>query len=243
MTTKEDVARYFECVAREKRTFSPRYTNFIFDGIDFRHRNVLDIGGGAGLLSFYAAIMGADKVICIEPEAKGSEVNIRGVFGRLASSLGLSNVELCTNTFQDFDWTGATFDIVVMNDSLNHLDEQACITLDKSDESQRVYRGMFEKMLSLMTPGGIVVVTECDRNNVFPLLGFTNPFSTTIEWHKHQSPYLWRELMESVGFVDPEMCWEYPLRLVDLGRLFMSNRFSAFFYQSRFLLRMRKPSA
>jgi SAM-dependent methyltransferase len=241
MTTKEDIARYFRCIAQENRSFSPRYTDFIFEGIDFHHRKVLDIGGGAGLLSFYAAVMGADGVVCIEPEAMGSEANITGVFGRLASSLGLSTVELVTKTFQNFDWTGVAFDIVILNDSLNHLDERACITLDKSEEAQRAYLEIFKKMLALMTPGGIVVITECARNNVFPLLGFTNPFSATIEWHKHQSPYLWQKMMESVGFVGAEMRWEYPLKLVDLGRLFMSNRFAAFFYQSRFLLRMRKP--
>ena len=37
---------------------------FLFRGVDFNKARVLDIGGGDGELSFYAASMGARHVVC-----------------------------------------------------------------------------------------------------------------------------------------------------------------------------------
>jgi 2-polyprenyl-3-methyl-5-hydroxy-6-metoxy-1,4-benzoquinol methylase len=44
----------------------------LFRDIDFDGKRVLDIGGGDGVYSFYAAAMGAAEVVCLEPEAAGS---------------------------------------------------------------------------------------------------------------------------------------------------------------------------
>ncbi len=44
------------------------FLNTLFKGIDFENKRVLDIGGGRGLLSLYAACKGAREVICLEPE-------------------------------------------------------------------------------------------------------------------------------------------------------------------------------
>ena len=34
------------------------HLNFIFDDFDFNGKNMLDVGGGSGLLSFYAGLSG-----------------------------------------------------------------------------------------------------------------------------------------------------------------------------------------
>jgi len=52
----------------------------IFQGVDLAHKRVLEIGGGAGVYSFYAAIQGAKEVVCLEPEAAGSAASISKTF-------------------------------------------------------------------------------------------------------------------------------------------------------------------
>jgi predicted RNA methylase len=44
----------------------------IFKDINFNEKAVLDIGGGIGIFSFYASLKGASKIVCLEPEARGS---------------------------------------------------------------------------------------------------------------------------------------------------------------------------
>jgi 16S rRNA G966 N2-methylase RsmD len=54
-----------------------RHLQYIFDGIDLRDRDVLDIGGGSGLLAVYAAVCGARNAVCVEPEGAGSSSGMR----------------------------------------------------------------------------------------------------------------------------------------------------------------------
>ena len=51
----------------------------IFSDVTFGGNRVLDIGGGAGLASYYAACMGAESVLCLEPGASGSNACATGV--------------------------------------------------------------------------------------------------------------------------------------------------------------------
>ena len=55
-----------------------------FDGIEFAGRSLLDIGAGAGIVSSYAACMGASRVVALEPEAAGSHLGaVRAKFSRV----------------------------------------------------------------------------------------------------------------------------------------------------------------
>ena len=47
------------------------YLNWCFKGIDFRNKDVLDIGGGNGIFSYYAKYLGAKEVINLEPFSDG----------------------------------------------------------------------------------------------------------------------------------------------------------------------------
>jgi SAM-dependent methyltransferase len=243
MTHENPIARYFSVIAREGMAFSPRYTDFLFRGISFKGARVLDIGGGAGLLSFYAACAGAARVVCLEPEAEGADAGIAGEFRRLAEALAEGNVSLSTMTLQEFDPGAGGFDVVILNNSINHLDEHACVALHGDAQSRRSYQALFGKIRGMQNRGGVIVIAEQAPRNLFRSLGVANPFTPRVEWHKHQSPYLWRRVMESAGYVAAEIRWEYPLRLGGAARALMSNRVAAFFYTSRFLLRMRVPAA
>src|SRR5438105_1775838 len=59
----------------------------LFCGVEFEGRRVLDIGGGEGVYSFYAAASGASEVVCLEPEAAGSIGGETDMFSRIRGQL------------------------------------------------------------------------------------------------------------------------------------------------------------
>jgi SAM-dependent methyltransferase len=236
--------RYAECIlgAGLHATASrlERHVASIFGGLELAGKRVLDVGGGAGLLTLYAAVRGAEG-ICLEPEAAGASRGAAARFGSLADALGVgSAVRLETMTFQEFRDDGA-FDVIVMASSVNHLDEEACIDLARSEHARERYRRIFAKSFQLLRDGGALVITDCDRSNLFGDLGMSSPFCPTIEWHKHQHPRLWAGLLRSVGFVQDRYEWLPPNRLGRIGQVLLANRLAAYVLLSQFRLRARKP--
>src|ERR1700724_1539348 len=63
-----------------------RHLYYLFDGIELRNKRVLDVGGGAGLLTVYAAVRGAEAV-CVEPEAAGATTDITAKFRQLKDAV------------------------------------------------------------------------------------------------------------------------------------------------------------
>ena len=96
--------QYFPAMV-EERLF-PRERNLIFhqrwlfEGVDFENRTMLDIGAGTGLNGFYAACRGAREVICIDPEADGSTPGAQERFLRLRKRLGVDNIHFEPAFFQ-----------------------------------------------------------------------------------------------------------------------------------------------
>ena len=74
MERRNDTRKYFVIIGRAGLYSSAGNLRFhiknVFNGIDFAGKRVLDIGGGNGVFSFYAASSGAEYVICLEPEDK-----------------------------------------------------------------------------------------------------------------------------------------------------------------------------
>jgi len=62
-------------------------TDYLYRNINFYNKNVLDIGGGAGLYSFYASVKGANKVFCLEPYAEGSNNKMQEKFNQIKDSI------------------------------------------------------------------------------------------------------------------------------------------------------------
>jgi len=230
-------------VAVKESTFRSKgnltfYLNYLFRGIFFTGRSMSDIGGGSALYSFYAAIMGAKHVVCLEPEMEGSTKGTLEKFKQFSASLSLSNVILQPIRFQEFDAGDQTFDIILLHDSINHLDEEACIKLQYDDDARKRYRLIFEKLSKIAAPGAKLVITDCSRNNFFASLGIRNPFAPTIEWHKHQSPRFWSNMLSDYGFTNPEIRWTTFNFLGKIGRLLLGNRVASYFLTSNFCLTM-----
>lgn len=124
-----ELDRYYSIAVDEQLHKSTQrlktYLDAVFQGIDFKDTKVLDIGGGSGLFTFYAACKGAREVICLKPEADGSTAGVSERFERVRAKLNLSNAKLRAVMFQEFESQGK-FDIILLHNSVNHLDEAAC---------------------------------------------------------------------------------------------------------------------
>ena len=214
----------------------------LFRGIDFEGRRMLDIGGGDGVYSFYAAAMGACEVVCLEPEAEGSIGGERSTFESIREQLPHLPVRLVEKRLTDYQ-DAAGFDIVTLLASINHLDEDACVRLHKDPSARATYRQVFRHIASLTRPGGRIVIGDCTRHNLFAMLGLTNPLCPTIEWEKHQAPELWASLLAEAGFCKPRISWEPLYRMGPAVQALLSNKVAAWFLKSFFRLEMERCAA
>lgn len=213
----------------------------LLDGIPFEGRRVLDVGGGHGILTMYAAARGATEAVCLEPLAEGSRENTDQEFNDFRDSLGLTNARLSRERLQDYEPGDGGFDVVLLHNSVNHLDEQACVHLLEREEAREAYRAIFQSLADLANPGAYLLIADCARSNLFPRLGLKNPFARTIEWDKHQNPEVWIRLLTEAGFSRPSVRWSTFNSLRGVGRVLLGNRFAAYLLMSHFRLRMRRP--
>ena len=215
------------------------WLKMFYSGISLDRKSLLDIGCGPGLLSIYAYLNGARPVVGLEPEAEGSVAGIRDNFNEMIQRLDLKEIAVLPFRFQDYDPGSQKFDIIVLCSSINHLDEEACIHLQHSQSARDRYRLLFQKMHSLLAPGGKIIISDCSRYNFFGSLFGRNPFGWDIEWHKHQPPRFWAKLMEGCGFTNPRINWETPLKLRKFGKP-LGNPVALYFILNYFRLVMDK---
>ncbi len=245
MEANVEVDMYLETVIKEGLYSTKGRLQFemetLFCGVDLKNKSILDIGGGFGLYSFYAACKGAKKVVCLEPESDGSSFGVIGKFNRLNELLCKNNVTLEPKALQNIGASLGSFDIVLIHNSVNHLDENACISLLTNSQSREIYREIFSKIFKLSNNGAKLILCDCSRNNFFDLLKVRNPFLPAIEWHKHQQPEVWAELLCEVGFKNPRITWSSFNALRGLGKIIFGNRIMSYFLTSHFRMIMDKP--
>lgn len=208
----------------------------VFRGVPLRGANVLDVGGGAGFHSLYAAVNGATKVVCLEPGAEGSRAEYGSPNQLPSNGANETSVQFLPLMIQEFDPGLERFDVILLHNSVNHLDEQACIMLPCDFESLESYTRIFEKLADLANEGALIIITDCSSKNFFGLIRIRNPFAPTIEWNKHHQPSLWAGLLEHAGFTDSTTEWIVPQRLGSVGQKLFGNQVCAFFLSSYFRL-------
>ena len=245
MPTEPNLESYFSAVIKE-RLYPNRgnlqfHLKTLFKDIILENRRVLDIGGGSGVHSFYMACMGAKEVVCLEPETEGSRSGMEEKFRKLGEVLGQDQVRFEPVTFQAFDPGGKQFDVILLHNSINHLDEPACINLLNSEASRTIYLNIFSKLSSVAGDGAKLIVCDCSRYNIFALFRIKNPFAPTIEWHKHQAPEVWVDLLSQVGFANPSVRWTAFNTLRAPGRALLGNKLLSYFLRSDFRFTMEKP--
>ncbi len=214
-------------------------SDILFKNIDLKDKTVLDIGAGNGVYSFYALIKGAKKLVCIEPEFEGSRSNYISSLKKFRKFINREDdVIISTDTFQNFK-SEMKFDFVLMHYSVNHIDEENCIVLESSKKSQEIYHNYFQKIYNSMTNNGDLIITDTSKYNFFNFFGITNPFVPTIEWQKHQSPYVWSKYLEKVKFSTKKIQWTAPMKLKKFHFL-LNNVVFLYFTTSLFRLHMKK---
>ena len=219
------------------------YLGQILSGVDFAGKRVLDIGGGYGNLTFYAASQGASVAVCLEPEFDGSTAGMQETFERTATLLETGDrARLVRQTIQDFTWDGPPFDVILLHNSINHLDEDATIALHRDEEARERFRAIFRKLGALAAPGARMLIADADRYNLWRFIpGVTNPVARTIEWEKHQPPERWAALAREGGFVKERVIWTTFNTLRAPGRLLLGNRLASYLLTSHFAMWLRKP--
>jgi len=216
------------------------YLERLFKKANLKGKTILDIGAGSGIYSCYMAMNGAKNVFSLEPEIEGSENNYIKKFQKLKDNLKLSNVFLEQKTFQLFDSKERKFDIVLLHYSVNHLNEEACINLNKNGEAKEIYAEIFQKLYSISNEKAQVIIADCSNNNIFKLLKIKNPFAPTIEWNKHQSPEEWVKILKEAGFRKFNINWVAPKQFGLLGNFFLGNKFFSFLIDSHFIIYVEK---
>ena len=216
---------------------------YLFHDVDFASKSVLEIGAGEGLYSFYAASKGAKEVVCLEPEAEGSTSGVLRTFDKIRSKLAVGNsVSLKAISFQEYKEEERKFDIVLLYDTINHLDEAACMDLQNQQSAVETYRGIFDALKRLCNPSAKLIIADCSRYNFWHRIGLTNPFAPTVEWDKHQSPKLWSKLLSESGFHTPTVRWRgwrtHGLR--EPGLFLLGNQIATYFLDSHFCLTMQR---
>jgi SAM-dependent methyltransferase len=213
-----------------------RRGDFLFQGIALAGTHVLDIGCGTGAWAIWAALHGADRVVGIEPEAQGSTTNTLATFQQTIETLGLGGKVVATNHyFHQLPLPKRPFDVVVIYNVINHLDEDAVVVLHRSLAAFEQYITLLQNLRLQMHPGSWIVVADCGRDNFWHRLGLRSPLAPSIEWHKHQNPHTWINVFERAGFRCFDLRWSPLQPFVRLT----TNRLVQFFTCSHFVLRLR----
>jgi len=208
----------------------------LFNGIPLRGKQVLEVGSGAGAWAIWAGLHGANRVVGIEPEARGSTPRSLKRFEDNVRSLGLARTVLASGDKLEQVLDGdESFDIVVMFNVINHLDEEAVKVLRTDRGAREQYTALLRKLRGHTTLSGWLIVADCARTNFWNQLGLGSPFARTIEWEKHQNPRVWMDVMERAGFRDFDLRWS-PLQ--PFPKL-TQNSLVQYFTCSHFVLRCR----
>ncbi len=211
------------------------YLEWAFENINFKDKRVLDVGGGNGIYSYYAKYKGAEYCLNLEPFAAGSG-SIK-IFGD--SDYDELKIDFQPDTFQDFE-IDREFDVIILHDSINHLDEANISLLHRDEKAYGIYSSLISKLRSLASTHCQVVIADCSRINFWGNLGLKNPVAPTIEWQIHQHPPLWIKLFEENGFVLEKLRWSPFKRFDRFGHPLSKLGFSiSYFMQSHFNLVFR----
>lgn len=220
------------------------YATYLFEGVSLKDRDFLDVGGGTGVFSGLAVALGAKGAVCLEPESAGADKTLPRIWEGLRNSTRSNWEKVCfeASTLDDYVASRgsdrAVFDVALMHNTINHLNEAACLALPAA-WARVAYIAELKKLRSLMAKGGILIVCDCSSSNLFPDLGLTNPFMRTIDWRKHAPPELWTSILAESGFKTDDTAWTSFNPLGRPGRWLLGHRLGAYFTLGHFKLRCR----
>lgn len=215
------------------------YFKFLFGGVSFNGKNVLDIGSGYGLFTCYMALKGSKKVVALEPEFDGGVNDMIDTAKTLFKKFELQNIELKNELFQDLEFD-ELFDVILLHNCINHLNEEACVVLKKDTDAQKEFQSYFDKLYKLTKSNGQVLITDSSRSNFFGDLDLKNPIAPTIEYHKHQNAKIWQSFAVKAGFSIERVTYTPLYVLGKIGAILSANRLISYIGLSSFKLVLKK---
>jgi SAM-dependent methyltransferase len=208
---------------------------FIFGGLQLKGTRVLEIGCGSGAFCFWLALNGVEYVLGLEPEADGCIAGSIKKFNEIQAGLNLNNVEFKESFLENLSMPKKPYNMIVMLNVINHLDENAVQKLHWDEKARIEYIDMLKNLKRFISKDGFLIVADCGRKNFWNNLGLKSPFIPAIEWNKHQDPDLWINLFKRAGFELYDFRWSniYPLGFLS------SNRVVQYLTMSHFTLRFK----
>ena len=218
------------------------FQKYVFDGLSLEGKSVLDIGGGSGLASFWAVNRGlALSATVVDPLSDGANSEMRSQYSRMAKVLDLGNkVDFYEAALDEVGVSLGLFDIVLLHNSINHVNEEFTRTLTQSAEASESYRRFADLLLSHLEEGGRLVMSDCSSKNFFSQLGLPSPFAPGIDWRIHQTPAIWAELFSEQGFRLERTTWATRREFGLYGKLLLGNAIGAYLTTSQFTVELSK---
>lgn len=208
---------------------------FLFRDIDLKDKRVCDIGCGKGPWAIWCALHGG-RSVGIEPEEDGSTSGTLQAFEDTVTLFGLqSTVRYENEIMERFLQNEKGFDVVILFNVINHLDESAVERLHFDRNAVKQYIEKFELLRSSMNAGGILILSDCARSNFWDKLHLISPLARNIEWNKHQDPDIWANIARDAGFECIDLRWSYLYPFKNIT----SNWFTSYLTSSDFVMRLR----
>ena len=143
----------------------------IFEDFNFHGKNMLEIGCGKGIFCVWATIHGARHVIGLDPFEEGSHrfeaKKTYSDFEKIKQSLKLRKMEILPCRLQDYECEDNHYDLVLSVNSINHLDEESCEALAKSQKAVESYLKIFGQIRDMMKDGGKLIILDVSNRNFF----------------------------------------------------------------------------
>lgn len=213
----------------------------LFADVRVQGKKVLDVGGGTGLCSYFAVFRGAASASNVEPLLAGSENASLVAFARAQEALGTTGAQLVNESIQDHVEHCGTYDVIILHDAINHLDEASYTKLHEDPAAFAEYVRLFARIAARHATGGDIVIADCARRNLFGDLGLRAPFAPNINWRLHQDPRLVAKVLEAAGYSDVRWKWTPLKRAGLIGRIAAKlGRVPSYFLQSHFVLFARR---
>jgi SAM-dependent methyltransferase len=224
------------------RGYDRYFADLIFAGVPLAGKRVLDVGGGTGIGSFWAVMVGgAASALVLEPSMDGSPTDVHDKFHEMAAAAGTGDrVQMQPIVLEDLDPALGTFDVVLLHQSINHIGEAYVADLPYSLAGQQHYHAFFDVLAERTAPGGTLIVMDSSNRNLFGDFGRRSPLLPTVDFRMHQPPEQWSGMLAHHGFTEERITWLTRREAGVLGTTVLRNKLAAYLTTSFFVLQMRR---
>ncbi len=215
------------------------FKNYIFEGVNLKNKSLLDLGGGNGIASFFAAHSDKScKCTIVDPFEDGSNTLMNTQYKVLSKLYG-NAVKLHKGYIESLP-TDEKFDLILLHNSINHIGEDIIADIESSQEHWKEFSSRLEPIIMKAKKGATIIVADCSNRNFWNDLGVKNPLAPTIEWHLHKPPRVWQKMLEKFECKHLRTKWTSRRELLFFGKFLLANKFLGYFTTSHFVSTYKK---